>query len=366
MKGKRTILQVFASKSWGGGEQYVYDLSKKLIKNGNEIFFLSKKSLIIKEKISALDKLLFFTYLKGIIDLYSPFKLYNIVKKYNVDIVHIHRFHDAFTTMLTKILFKRKLKIVITRHLVKKAKTNFFYGLVYRSIDKIIFVSELAKNVFLSTNPRINIDKIEVVHNSVLPDEFTNDVICNYRAKFSINETNFIFLYVGRLDKEKGLEILLTALPKLTNQNYTLLIAGTGKKEYEKQLKQLVLSLNIENKVVFIGFVDDVTDLIKQIDIGIMPSIGQEAFGLAALEFMCGGKPIITTDNGAQKEFIQNNINGILIPPNNVFALADELNKLMENEQCIKLIGLNAKKHFEDKLNYDVFFDKINRIYNSI
>lgn len=363
MAMKKTILQIFASSGWGGGEQYVYDLSERLTKDGYSVLFAGKKCPFQKKKVS--PKKLYTLPFKGVIDLYSPFKLHSIIKKNKVDIVHIHQFKDAFTTMLTKLLFRDKFKVVLTRHLVKKAKNSFLYTKAYQSVDKMIFVSELAKNTFLSTQPKVDIGKIEVVHNSVTSIKPINELANDYRQTYSISASDIILLFTGRLVKEKGLDVLLRALPKLSTQSYKLLVAGTGDESYTKQLHELAESLGVGDKAVFLGFVEDIADLIHQADIGVMPSVWQEPFGLAALEYMRDAKPVITTNNGAQKEFMEDGVNGILIPPDNTDELAMAINDLMTNGQKRKLIGQNAKKHFDENLNYEQFYGRIIRIYDS-
>ncbi|GHV66537.1 hypothetical protein FACS1894199_10170 [Bacteroidia bacterium] len=359
----KKILQIFASRFWGGGEQYVYDLSQRLIQEGNEVIFLSKKSDIIEKRIAPCGKL-YTLSLKGMLDLRSAIGLYHIVKKNNIELVHIHQFKDTYVAMFAKLILKGKLKIILTRHLIKKAKTNYFYTLMYRSIDKIIFVSELAKNTFLSTRPSIRKEKIAVVHNSFLPKKSENSEVCNYRDKFNIPKNDIVISFMGNLNKQKGLAVLLQALADTRNKNITLLAAGIASDaEYERYLKQLVLSLHIEKKVIFLGFVDNTTELVQQIDIGTVPSVLQEAFGLVALEYMQAGKPVISTNNGAQKEFIQHNTTGILIPPNDSYALAKEIDRLIDNKQEREQIGRNGQQYFDANLNYDRFFKNITHIY---
>ncbi|MDR1056235.1 MAG: glycosyltransferase family 4 protein [Prevotellaceae bacterium] len=361
---EKTILQIFASRGWGGGEQYVYDLSKRLIEQGNNVIFSGKKCSVIEKKIASLGNY-FALPLKGIIDLYSPFKLCRIIEKYNVDIVHIHQFKDAFTTMFANILLKRKVKVALTRHLVKKGKTNWLYGYAYRSVDKIIFVSELAKNVFLSTKPHVNSQKILVIHNSI-PSKTSQTERVDYRKKFNIGEQNIVLAFVGRLDKEKGLDVLFEALNLSINKNFILLVAGIGSEQYKSHLVQLLSQSELNDKVIFLDFIENVAELVQQVDIGIMPSIYPESFGLVVLEYMRGRKPVITSDNGAQSEYIQNNRTGILVPPNDAARLASEIDKLMLDENLRNSIGTSAREYFTENLSYDMFFTKILDVYKAL
>jgi len=358
------ILHIFASKTWGGGEQYVLDIGKKLIEINYNVFFVSQKSEIIKNKTCNFK--LDFISLRNLFDIFSIIKLSALLKKYDIDIVHIHNFKCAIIMMFAFFFYSKKnkqIKFIMTRHLVKKGKTNFIYNLLYKHLDKIIFVSKLAMDKFLSTSPNINLNKLIVIHNSILPQNYYFDINnINYRKKYNITDDIVILGYVGRLDKMKGVDVLLNALLKLNNTNYHLLIAGTG--EYKQCLVNIVNDFGLNDKVTFLDFVENTTELMEQIDIGIVPSVWQEPFGLVLLEYMKVNKAIITTDNGAQKEFLDDN-SAIFIPPNNSELLAQKIDYLIKDkEQRIKL-GNNAKEKFDNNFNYNVFFDKIIKVYKS-
>ncbi len=352
------ILQIFASKTWGGGEKYVLDLSKKLIELNHNVYFVSPKSEVIKnktDKIATLD----FIPLRGVFDVFSAIKLSKLIKKNNIDIVHCHNFKCAIVVMYALFLCrKNKTKFIMTRHLIKKSKNNFLYNLLYRQLNKIIFVSKLAMDIFISNCPKINHSKLIVIHNSILPIEKN----CSSEpVSIPHNNGKVLLSYIGRLDKMKGVDVLLTALPKLKNTNYHLFIAGVG--EDKDRLVSIVSDFNLNEKVTFLGFVEDVSTLMESIDIGIVPSIGQESFGLVLLEYMRAGKTIISTNNGAQTEFLDNNC-AVLISPNNTEMLAEKIGELIENKEKRQELGWNAKERFDKDFNYNIFLNKILDVYN--
>ena len=360
------ILHILASKSWGGGEQYVFDIGKKLIEKNHKVYFVSERSEIIKNKISNIS--LDFILSHNLFDVFSIIKLFILFKKYDIDVVHVHNFKSSIVTMFALFTYRKvygkknsKIKFIMTRHLVKEGKTNFLYNILYKHLDKIIFVSKLAMDKFLSTSPNININKLVVIHNSIPPlncEQNTNKT--NYRQKYNIGD-DVILGYVGRLDKTKGVNILLNSLPGLTHTNYHLLIAGIG--DDKQRLISIANDLQLNKKITFLGFIEDTANLIEQIDIGIVPSIWQEPFGLVLLEYMRAKKAIITTDNGAQREFLDDNT-AEFIPPSNSELLTLKINDLINDKDRRLKLGNNAKKKFENKLNYNIFSEKIFDIYN--
>lgn len=390
MKDKN-ILQIFASKEWGGGEQYVYDIIQKLVLQNNNVICISRPSPIISSKLSNLNITHYTLNLNGIYDVKSAYQLKDIIIKHNIDIIHVHNFKTAITAVYAKKLSKSNTKIILTRHLVKKARTNNIYNNIYNNIDKIIFVSNLAKETFLSTNPKIDKSKCEVLFNSVLDNNLDNnnldnnnlknnnlekqtknnknnyrkslDNTINLKEKYNINSNSKLILYTGRLHPEKGIEVLLEAINKIKENNFVLVVAGTGNINYINKLENIVQANNLQDKVIFIGFQENIESIINQCDFGIIPTIVKEAFGLSVIEFMKCGKAVITTNNGAQPEYITNNKTGILVNPNNSCELSNSILLLLKDDKLSEQIGQKSKEFYDKNLNFDIFYSKLTKIY---
>ncbi|MGI6718857.1 MAG: glycosyltransferase family 4 protein [Bacteroidales bacterium] len=365
MKNKN-ILQIFASSEWGGGEQYVYNITKKLLSENNNVICVSRESAIISNKLSSLNVTHYILNLNGIYDIKSAYQLKDIIVRHNIEIIHIHNFKTSFTAIYAKKISGRDVKIILTRHLVKKARNNHIYNNLYKSLDTIIFVSNLAKNEFLSTNSKIDKSKCKVLFNSVLDEKLNNDNTfdtVNLKERFNIPSNNKIILYSGRLHQENGLEILLEAINKVENKNFMLILAGTGNTDYVNKLQNIVKDNKLQDKVVFLGFQENIEPIIKQCSFGVTPTIVKEAFGLSNIEFMKCGKAVITTNNGAQPEYITNMVNGILINPNNSEELSKKISLLLTNEELSNEIGLKAQLFFNKNLKFDLFYSKLIKIY---
>lgn len=360
---RKNILQIFASPTWGGGEQYVLELSGKLLSEGYRVHLVSRKSDVIPKKTSSLGCPLVQLPLKGHFDLFSVLKIKRMIDAEAIDVIHTHQFKDTFVALFARMLSKRKPKVVFTRHLVKRAKKNILYAFLYRKTDKIIFISRLARDEFLSSRPHITEKKITVIHNSIPPhplaktDRFLRET---YPAR---NET-LILAYTGRLVPEKGVDVLIDAVRIARQADFIVLIAGTGTPAYEKHLKEKVASSGLDNKIFFTGFIEDIPGFIRQTDIGIAPSVWREPFGLTVIEFMQAGKAVVSTDNGAQKEFVSSGENGILVPPSDPQALASAIEKLIGDEEFRLRIGRNARQKVNNDLSYETFFRKITDVYN--
>lgn len=357
---KLKIVQVYASRGWGGGERYVLDISRSLVASGHEVISISKKCSTLSSKIAPTDSY-YQLSMNGFLDFCSGIKLAKIIKRENPDIIHVHNFKDAFVAVYAKKISGKDVKIVVSRHLVKRSKKNFLYNWLYKNIDRFIFVSEIAKKEFLSSNICIDEDKIVVIYNSVKSGVV--DTTFNIRDKYNIQPTSTIIAFSGRVVSEKGLDVLFEALSLLRDFDFRLIVFGRGEKRYLDELRRKAQELMIADKVIMVGFVDDVRSLISQADIGVIPSIVRESFGLSVIEFMSLGKAVITTNNGAQVEFVDDGVNGFLVPPSDAKAIANRLRELFDNESLRSNIGRQASEYFVNNLSYDKFFENICRLY---
>ena len=172
----------------------------------------------------------------------------------------------------------------------------------------------------------------------------------SFRAKFALPEEKIV-LYVGRLVYEKGIHVLINAAPKVLEKvNAKFIIVGSG---YMKdQLLTIVKSMKLEKKVLFMGFVDDITltKLQKSADVSVVPSLF-EPFGIVALEAMAAKSPVVVSDTGGLSEIVNHNTTGFKAYPNNPDSLAWGITKILLDKDYRTSIKKNAYRRV--KKTYD-------------
>jgi glycosyltransferase involved in cell wall biosynthesis len=189
--------------------------------------------------------------------------------------------------------------------------------------DRIIAVSEYTKAKLASIYD-VPLDKIEVIYNGweemnfVFSDKEKDEV----RGRYHITKGRPILLFVGRVeDMRKGLDVLLRAFQIVVSKtDASLVVAGAGN---QKPFRELLSSLGITGRVIFTGFVDDVTlqKLYSTCDVYVCPS-RLEGFGLTLLDAMAAGKPVVATNCGAIPEIVEPGESNIIVQPNNESELA--------------------------------------------
>ena len=363
------IFHIVSNKEWGGGEQYVYDLSQRQMADGIDVTIFCKPVEAIMQKYQETGMKVIPLALGGALDVMSAWKMAKVIRSQESGvrslILHAHNFKDAFTACYARCIARKKeIRVVMCRHLTRKGKNTLLYRWLYRHLDRLIFDSELSKSEFLSTHPTIDEKKLGIVHTSIVVtetgDRSQESVV---RSKYQIPEDCVIGMFHGRLDPEKGLDTLLEAVAQIKERNFRLVLVGRGSEEYTAHLKQVVQEKGIAEKVVFAGFVHPVLPYVAGADFGILASTVQEGCPLSPQEYMSQGRPVVVTNNGGQREYVVQEQNGLLVPPGDAKALAEAMARLVDDAALRQRLGQQAKADFDDHLNYDHYYEQIKKIY---
>lgn len=156
------------------------------------------------------------------------------------------------------------------------------------------------------------------------------------RAQLNIAEDDILVLSVGELQKRKNHQAIIRAIAKLNNPHIKYIICGQG--VLENSLRKLAASSNLEKQVFFLGYRQDIPEIMSACDIFAHPSI-REGLGLASLEAMASGLPLITSNVQGVPDYVENGVTGYMCSPMDVDAYAENLNKLTENKALREEIG---------------------------
>jgi glycosyltransferase involved in cell wall biosynthesis len=161
------------------------------------------------------------------------------------------------------------------------------------------------------------------------------------KRSFGFDHSTSIFLYVGRHDCEKRVDLLIRAASLLRQKGCTdirLVMAGQG--AAREQLESLARSCELGQQASFLGFVpsDDLPRLYRAADIFAMPS-PEELQSIATLEAMASGKPVLAADSRALPELVTSNVNGLLFTPDDEASAANAMEQLVNHKSGWKRMG---------------------------
>ncbi len=357
------VLQIFPGKVWGGAEQYVLDLGNTLIAQGHNVWFLARRSRAVADRLCENMGVEFVPFMCRW-DFRLAAKLTCLIKEKEIDVLHIHDTRFVPMAIVAKIRSHRNVRVVLTRHIARASRTGCLCRSFFKKLHAIIFVSHLAKMLWLEVNRWMPEELCHVVLNSVQQPPIAPVVVESLRERFTIPEGVPLILFTGRVRRSKGCEVLIRALAAISHIPFHVVFIGTCKpRNFSERLAELACRLKIGDRVSFYGFSHNVRQLICECDIGVAPSIVREACPLSPMEFMQAGKCVVATDNGAQCEYIESWKDGVLVPPADVDALAHVLERLLTDTNKRKQIGHEAKLKFDEMLNYSRFMKEILAVY---
>jgi glycosyltransferase involved in cell wall biosynthesis len=211
-------------------------------------------------------------------------------------------------------------------------------------------------------------DKMTMVPNGVNSHVYhsvDNWDLREFRLKYALPNEKIV-LYVGRLVYEKGIHILINAVPKiLAKVDAKFVIVGSG--YMQEQLSNIVKSMGLEHKVLFTGFVDEANlqKLQKVADVSVVPSLF-EPFGIVALEAMAAGSPVVVSDTGGLSEIVEHEVTGVKVYPNNTDSLSWGITKVLTDENFAKFIRENAHKTILEKYDWNRIAQQTCNVYQAV
>jgi len=258
-----------------------------------------------------------------------------LVNKYGgFDLIHAHDWLVASAAMSLGRLHKTEL--LATIHATQRGRARgHLSGETACAIDRIegwlayearrvICASRFMANEVVSYF-EVSADKVDVVPNGVdaAPfDALEHADLSEFRAQWARPEERIVF-FVGRLVHEKGVHLLVEAVPRIVAEipQTRVIIAGAG--EMSDCLKRRAWELGVADKVLIAGFVSDSDRdrLFKVADVAVFPSL-YEPFGIVALEAMAARCPVVASSMGGLSEVVQHDVNGATVYPDNVESLA--------------------------------------------
>jgi glycosyltransferase involved in cell wall biosynthesis len=172
-------------------------------------------------------------------------------------------------------------------------------------------------------------------------------------------------LFLGRLSREKGVDLLLRAWAKVRNANRRLVIAGTGPEE--SSLKNLASDLSLAN-VVFTGFLnaEQQASLWSNSSALVVPSIWDEPFGMVVLEAWAKERPVVAYAKGALPELIHHGVNGLLADPFSVDDLAKNIQELIDKPELGPRLGKAGNLRLKDEFNRTLWLSRIESVYQKV
>ncbi len=354
------VLQVVNNLATGGAEKLIFDSIPIHIKKGIkvELLLLNGKDYPLLKKLKGDNICKIHDF--GVKTVYNPihiFKLLRFISKY--DLIHVHLFPSQYWVVFAKLLSFSKVKLIFTEHSTfnKRLRNKWFNKInkfVYKKYDRIVCITKEVQEIYLDYT-KLDKEKFPVIENGI-----NNKLIHNaipYEKENLIDglkREDKLIIQVSSFREAKD-QITLIRSMKYLSSNTKLLLVGEG--NTMSKCKDLVSSLNLKNRVFFLGLRDDIPELLVTSDIVVLSS-HYEGLSLSCIEGMSSGKPFVGSKVPGLIDVVEGN--GILFPLGDYQKLASIITELLNNEKLYKETVMKCKEkaaHYDIEIMVDKYID---------
>ena len=379
------ISSTFPPRRFGGITASSYILAKSLVARGHKVTVyttdINDRYSRIPDGVRSINDINVH-YFKNISNwlafkrLYTPIGLIKPIRKElsNFDIIHLNEFRSFQSIIVHRYAMKYHIPYVLQAHgslprIMTKQRLKKLYDILWgyrllRDASKVIALTKTEAEQYRSMG--ISEDKIEIVPNGIDLAEFDNlPQRGEFRRKWGINNNEKIILYLARIHKVKGPDLLAKAFACLAEElnNVKLVIAGPDD-GYLATLKELIKELDIEEKILFTGplYGRDKLEAYIDADVYVLSSI-YETFPISVLEACACGTLVIVTDRCGISNIIDGQAG--LVVPYDEDALGKAILSLMNDDKKRQELGEGGKLLVREKFNWKNIAERVEGIYEN-
>lgn len=376
------IIHIISSINRGGAENHLFNLASMQSSMGDNvgiIYFRGDNywsSFYNKKKIK--------TYKFKLKNNFNPFKIIKVLlnlKKFldkeKPDIVHAHLAWPEVLVSMIKIFSKNNFKFIITKHLDslilegsygqnKVLNGLFIEKIIFNLADQIIFISKNVQKYFINKIKGYK-HKTSVIYYGIDDNYFKSNIRTHKNYKYlRSNKSEFIILNIARHIPQKKIDKLIDGFHQYLKINYNSKLVLVGNGPDNTKLKEKAKNLNINHKINWINYAENIESIFKISDVFCLTS-DYEGLGLVLLESLLLRRPIITINKSAMKEIVVHNYNGISLNENfSSNDLSKAFKEINFNPKLRSTFQKNGIKLIKKKFNLKKMYLLTHKIYNKI
>jgi 1,4-alpha-glucan branching enzyme len=386
-KGKKILMLSweFPPMVVGGLSRHVFDLSRKLIELGHEVYVLTSSVegypdyeinngvhvYRIAGKQPAFDSFFHWT---GSLNFAMADYAAELSKKIHFDCIHAHDWLVSVAALAIKS--ELNIPLITTIHATEHGRNNGITSPLQYEInqkewelmdgsDSLIVCSTYMKQELMEVF-QIPEDKITILPNGIDPDQLM--IKSQKNMDYHNRPHNELLIFsVGRLVKEKGFQTIIEAAEILRNKGLQVKFVIAGKGPLLAELREMVKQKQLDNYVHLAGFVSDEerNEWFAKADAALFPS-HYEPFGIVALEGMASGKLTIVSDTGGLKEIIDHETTGLKVYPNDPHSIVWAVEYMFANREHCKEMARKGEETAKTVFSWDSIAERTADLYNKI
>lgn len=359
------ILHISSAKTYGGGERHVVDLTRALRERGHEVFVALRPTNEWQDRFDFLGPESFLhVSIRNSFGMFSAKRIGRFIDENRIDIIHAHVARDYLAASVAARTAKN-VKFVLTRHVVFPMKP--FHRFALRNVDAAIAVSPVVRTQLVKIFPA---GKVHVINNGINPSECHDREARGreFRAFHGISAGVPLVVTLGELKLLKGQRDFVLAANEIVKRipDCRFVVAGRDNsvdKHFRRELKRLVRVLGLEEKFLWLDWLDDIAPFLSAADVFVSPS-HSESFGLAILDAMAAGTPVVATASDGARELMGDE--KLLVPISDPLALAARVCELLESTESCRELGHNLQVKARERFSLSRMVNATEELYRSL
>jgi glycosyltransferase involved in cell wall biosynthesis len=356
-----TILHTESSKGWGGQENRTLQESIGIRKLGARVLILCQPDSMLYEQAMTEGTEVRTCKMRKSYDFSAIKYILKLINTENINVINTHSGKDSFLAGIAGRISRRRPIVVRTRHLALPITSRVTYSMLPHIV---VTVSAYVRQYLIKEG--ISPENVVAIPTGINLSKFNPESATdNLRDQLGLKEDIPIVGTIAILRIKKGHRVLLEAIPLISKEIPEAVFIFAGEGPQKRNILNRINSLNLSNKVFLLGMRRDVSNILKSIDLFVLPTL-QEALGTSFLEAMAMEKPVVGTNVGGVGEVIKNGVNGYLVEPNNPATLSEAVIKILRNKKRARMMGIEGRKIVEQNFTVEKMCERMYELYSSL
>ncbi|HEV8243338.1 MAG TPA: glycosyltransferase [Nitrospirales bacterium] len=361
------VLQTESALELGGEEFRVLAEVEGLVQRGHRVILALRPNSQLQGLASAqgvpVETVMMEKWLYPIAILF----LVRLISRYTIDIVHTHGSRDSWIAAIAGRLSRRKPVIIRTRHKSVPIADNFLNRILYtRLTDRIITTGERVRQDLIQRN-RFDGSRIVSIPTGVdlglfrpRPDDGA------FRAELGIAPQEFLVGMVSFLRDYKGYRYYIEAARLVLEREAMVrfLIVGDGPEQ--EALRAQIDQLGLTDRVIMTGHREDIPNILSALDLFVLTSIDAEGLPQVITQALAMEKPVVASNVGAVSEVVMHGQTGLLVPPRDPDAMAEQILLLMKDRDLGRRLAYNGRRLVEERYSLATMLDRVEALYKGV
>jgi lipopolysaccharide/colanic/teichoic acid biosynthesis glycosyltransferase len=372
------LLHIVGESKFGGGSVIIVQLARMARDCGWEVDVLTTDpamtEVLDRYGIGVVPLDAIWREIRPLKDLKGVWRLYRFLRENRYTAVHTHTSKGGFVGRLAAWMARVPIVVHTVHGFAFHEQSSPLAVRVYSAMERaaahwcqrIVTVSEFHRRWGLSLGIG-NEQKVVAIPNGISPDRVAQKTGRDAtRAAMRVSPDHYVIVSIGRLAAGKGLEDLLEAVVLARNEvdrPIQVWLPGTG--PLQPLLEQIANKPELAGIVRFLGFRDDIGDLLAAGDLVVLPSL-REGLSIALLEAMAAAKPIVATTIGSNREVTREGEAAYLVPPCDRAALREGLISMIESPESAKHFAATAEQIYRSTYTEEIMLDRYEELYNEL